>query len=147
MWRVEIKPYNHRVVTKQVCSISTVHTLDAEGIFPPSLHTRRQERHILIEQAAYICFRCPRKGWVITMSPQNDWHPPLPQISALLHVYLSVVFLMKVVVLFSWAWVRMEDAWLVLVGHLIGHNSVHQSSASSLICGFTVQACYLAEVG
>ena len=37
--------------------MSTAHTLDAEGILPPNLHTRGQERHILKEQAAYICIR------------------------------------------------------------------------------------------
>ena len=78
------------------------------GICPPSLHAGGQERHILKDQAAYICIRCPRKGWVITMSPQNDWHfPPPPSLSSFTHTCLSVVFLMKVIVLFSWAWVTM----------------------------------------
>ena len=27
---------------------------------------------VLKEKAAYICIRCPSKGWVITMSPQYD---------------------------------------------------------------------------
>jgi len=48
----------------------------------------------------------------------------------------EVAFPMVVVVLLSWTWVRMEDTWLALIGHLIGHNSVHRSAAASLICGF-----------
>lgn len=63
---------------------------------------------------------------------------PSPQVSALLLGGLSVeghhvVFL-----------VRFKDTWLAVAGHLIDHNSVHQSAASSLIRGLTVQACCLA---
>mgnify|MGYP001860011217 CR=1 FL=1 len=70
------------------------------GVTPPSLHTRWQERLILKEQAAYICIRFPRKGWVITMSPQNDRHFPLPKSQFFYACVVSlgshlVVFLMK----------------------------------------------------
>ena len=149
---MEIKLYNHRVVIKQVCLISSVHTPDAEGIFPPSLHITGQERHILKEQFAYICIRFPRKGWVITMSPQNDWYFSPPQVSFLLHMcgisqWSLVVFWRRPYVflaVYSLTWVKLEDAWLALASHLIRYNSIHQSAASSLICGFTVWACYLA---
>lgn len=56
------------------------------GICPPSLHAGGQERHILKDQAAYICIRCPRKVWVITMSPQNDWHFSLLQVLVFLRM-------------------------------------------------------------
>ena len=81
-----IKLYNHRAVIKQICLLSAVHTPNAERVFPPSLHTRGKERHILKEQAAYICIRFPRKRWVITVSPQNDYHFLLPQVSILLRM-------------------------------------------------------------
>ena len=42
--------------------------------------------------------------WVPIMT---DIPPPAPSLSSFTHAYLSVVFLMKVVVLFSWAWVTM----------------------------------------
>ena len=51
--------------------MSTAHTLDAEGILPPSLHTGGQEKHLLKEQAANICILCLRKGWFIAVCPQK----------------------------------------------------------------------------
>ena len=55
--------------------------------------------------------------------------PSAPSGPSLLHVlfthaYVSVVFLMKVIMLFSWAWVRMEDTWLALVDRFIVQNSI-----------------------
>ena len=86
LWWVEIKLCNHRVVIKQVCLISTAHTPHLPQCPPPTLHTGGQERHILKEAAAYTCIRFPRKRWVSTASPQNDWHLSLPQVSALWHM-------------------------------------------------------------
>ena len=50
---MEIKPYNHRVVTKQVCLISAAHVLDAGEIFPPSLHTGGQGTYLKSKLLAY----------------------------------------------------------------------------------------------
>ena len=52
--------------------MSTAHTLDAEGILPPSLHRGRQEKQLLKEQAANIRIQCLRKGWFIAVCPQNE---------------------------------------------------------------------------
>ena len=68
----EMKLCNHRVVITQLCLMCIAHTLDAEGILPPSLHTGGQEKHLLKEQAANICILCLRKGWFIAMCPQNE---------------------------------------------------------------------------
>ena len=49
-----------------------------------------------------------------------------------------VVYLMKAVVFLtvcSLSWVRLEDPWLALAGHLIGYDSFHLSAPSLLICG------------
>lgn len=86
LWWVEIKLCNHRVVIKQLCLISAAHTPHLPQCPPPTLHTGGQERHILKEAAAYTCIRFPRKRWVSTASPQNDWHLSLPQVSALWHM-------------------------------------------------------------
>lgn len=46
--------HNHIVVIKQVCLISSAYTPDAGGIFPPSLHTGKQEQHKLT-RASCLC--------------------------------------------------------------------------------------------
>ena len=60
------------------------------GVIPPSLHTTGQERHTLQKQAAYICTSCPRRGWVITMSPHkidiSPFLPSPPHVSVLLRM-------------------------------------------------------------
>mgnify|MGYP001852999385 CR=1 FL=1 len=104
------------------------------GIFSSSLHTGGQERHILKEQAALYALDAQENTGLLRVPKMIDIPPFAPSLSSFTHAHLSVVFLMKVIMLFSWTWVRMEDAWLALVGHLIGHNSVHQSN-TLLICG------------
>ena len=123
-----IKLHNHRAVLKQVCLIRAVHTPHAERIFLPNFHTGRQEMHVLTEQPAYICIRCPKQRLLYyTESQQWLMLPFLPsphRVSVIFHIHSlrwnSLCSLLKL----GLGWRTLGWFWLVISSSTAPFNNL-----------------------
>ena len=95
-WCAEIKLFNYRVVVTQQCLISAAHTLDAEGILPPNLHTEGKKVTYLKSKLLTYTLDVQEKVVSLQWVPQMiDILSPLPPLwpksftRALLRTHIS----------------------------------------------------------